>query len=472
MNESRKLVKNTVIVSIGKMGTQVVNFLLLPLYTAKLPADAYGNFDYVTTIASFLVPLITMLMEEAMFRFLIDCNKDEERKFVISQTFLFCAISCIVSSIIIILLSYIFQSQLGGAILVYSISWLLIALANSLSRGIGNIGLYSFSNFLVSACIIILNLILIIFFKQDFLALMISSCVANIGVALFVLWKLSAFKYIKITLYKSDLMKKMLSYSIPLVPNTISWSIINVSDRLVIMSFLGATANGIYSIAYKFPNLINMFTGFFNIAWREISAEMVRDGNTEEFEKIHKTIKNVLFSITILLVSSIRYIYPFFISGQYADSIVYVPILAIAIYYTSLATYYGGVFTAYKSTKILGITSTISAIINLALDIILFRWLGVYAAAISTLISSFFLYFYRKIKMQLYINEDKKSNKIDITILIYYYIICIIFYRFKNCIIQEIAFIINVCVSIMINKTNIIKVGSDIITYLKRRVMR
>ena len=74
--------------------------------------------------------------------------------------------------------------------------------------------------------------------------------------------------------------------------------------------------------------------------------------------------------------------------------------------------------------------------------------------------------------MQLYINEDKKSNKIDITILIYYYIICIIFYRFKNCIIQEIAFIINVCVSIMINKTNIIKVGSDIITYLKRRVMR
>ena len=159
MNESRKLVKNTVIVSIGKMGTQVVNFLLLPLYTAKLPADAYGNFDYVTTIASFLVPLITMLMEEAMFRFLIDCNKDEERKFVISQTFLFCAISCIVSSIIIILLSYIFQSQLGGAILVYSISWLLIALANSLSRGIGNIGLYSFSNFLVSACIIILNYI-------------------------------------------------------------------------------------------------------------------------------------------------------------------------------------------------------------------------------------------------------------------------------------------------------------------------
>ena len=44
---------------------------------------------------------------------------------------------------------------------------------------------------------------------------------------------------------------------------------INASDRLVIMAFLGASANGLYSIAYKFRNLINTFCGFFNIAWKE-----------------------------------------------------------------------------------------------------------------------------------------------------------------------------------------------------------
>lgn len=62
MGKSGELIKNTAIISIGKMGTQVVNFLLLPLYTAKLTTEAYGNFDYVTTIALFLVPLMTMLM--------------------------------------------------------------------------------------------------------------------------------------------------------------------------------------------------------------------------------------------------------------------------------------------------------------------------------------------------------------------------------------------------------------------------
>ena len=90
MGKSSELLKNTAIISIGKMGTQVVNFLLLPLYTAKLTTEAYGNFDYVTTIAFFLVPLMTLLMEESMFRFLIDSKTDKEKKTIISHTFLFC----------------------------------------------------------------------------------------------------------------------------------------------------------------------------------------------------------------------------------------------------------------------------------------------------------------------------------------------------------------------------------------------
>lgn len=101
MGKSGELIKNTAIISIGKMGTQVVNFLLLPLYTAKLTTEAYGNFDYVTTIALFLVPLMTMLMEESMFRFLIDSRTDEEKKIIISHTFLFCFASGFITSLII-----------------------------------------------------------------------------------------------------------------------------------------------------------------------------------------------------------------------------------------------------------------------------------------------------------------------------------------------------------------------------------
>ena len=162
MGKSGELLKNTAIISIGKMGTQIVNFLLLPLYTAKLATEAYGNFDYVTTVASFLVPLMTMLMEESMFRFLIDSQTDEEKETIISHTFLFCFVSGFIASLIIGLASWIFNYSIGYAILIYCISSLFIALSNALARGTGNIGLYSLSNFFVSITIILLNLILIL----------------------------------------------------------------------------------------------------------------------------------------------------------------------------------------------------------------------------------------------------------------------------------------------------------------------
>lgn len=87
-------------------------------------------------------------------------------------------------------MSLVITDSLGFAILVYSISSLFLALSNALSRGTGHIGLYSLSNFFVSITIILLNLILILCFHQDFYALLISACSANFVAAMFVLTKL------------------------------------------------------------------------------------------------------------------------------------------------------------------------------------------------------------------------------------------------------------------------------------------
>ena len=68
----RELIKNTIIVAIGKFSTQIISFLLLPLYTSILTTSEYGIYDFLITVAVFLVPMITLLLEESMFRFLID----------------------------------------------------------------------------------------------------------------------------------------------------------------------------------------------------------------------------------------------------------------------------------------------------------------------------------------------------------------------------------------------------------------
>ena len=55
MSKANGLVKNTFIISIGKISTQIISFLLLPLYTAKVSTEDYGNADFVMSIAAFAV---------------------------------------------------------------------------------------------------------------------------------------------------------------------------------------------------------------------------------------------------------------------------------------------------------------------------------------------------------------------------------------------------------------------------------
>lgn len=79
MSRSKELVKNTAILTIGKMCTQFVSFLLLPLYTALLSTEEYGIVDLFTTYIALILPLVCWQLDQGIFRFMIDCREDETK---------------------------------------------------------------------------------------------------------------------------------------------------------------------------------------------------------------------------------------------------------------------------------------------------------------------------------------------------------------------------------------------------------
>ena len=82
MSKEKQLLKNTIIVTIGKISTQLITFLLLPVYTAVLTKEEYGVVDLLNTLVSLFLPIVTLQVEQGLFRYLIDCrnekNKEEE----------------------------------------------------------------------------------------------------------------------------------------------------------------------------------------------------------------------------------------------------------------------------------------------------------------------------------------------------------------------------------------------------------
>lgn len=100
MNQKTQLLKNTLIIALGKLGTQIVSFLLLPLYTSRLTTSEYGTYDFLVTLSVFLLPIITLLIDESMFRFLIDAEDEKDKKKIITGSIIFMLLGTAVFSII------------------------------------------------------------------------------------------------------------------------------------------------------------------------------------------------------------------------------------------------------------------------------------------------------------------------------------------------------------------------------------
>ena len=136
MNQKKELIKNTIIISIGKFSTQLVSFLLLPLYTSLLTTSEYGQYDFLNTISIFLIPCVTLLMEEGMFRFLIDAKEKKSKSEVFSATFLFSIVSFFVWSILILVVGTLLHYPFTIYLIFYILASLLSSLAGSTARGL------------------------------------------------------------------------------------------------------------------------------------------------------------------------------------------------------------------------------------------------------------------------------------------------------------------------------------------------
>ena len=405
MNQKKQLMKNTIIIAIGKLSTQIISYLLLPLYTSQLDPSEYGNYDFICTLSIFLCPIITLLMEESMFRYLIVADSKVQRKKIITQTIIYTFFGTVLFTIIAALIMGFgtdYTPMYITAIITFVISNILIGLSNALSRGLGKIKLYSVSNFILGISTIILNIVFILALNAGAEGLLWANTIANAFTAIVILGILKLPKYIgKID---KPLMKDMIKYSIPLVPNSISWSIINMSDRIILTQMVSSAANGIYAMANKFPNIINVLYGYFYTAWKESAAKIVKEDNKNQYyNSIYHDAKRFLYAVTICLIAVMPFAFPIFINEAYNEAYVYIPIVMIATYYSNLSSFYGGIFSAYKDTKIMGTTTIVAAVINLVIDLLLVNTLKIYAACFSTLIANLIVYFYRKKKLKKYL---------------------------------------------------------------------
>ena len=132
------LIKNTGIIAIGKMSTQVVSFLLLPVYTAYLTTEDYGIVDLVSVLVQALLPIITLQLEQAVFRFLIDVRDSEsDIKRVISTTIFFLSTQAILYTCFMLAIGHLIHNQYKYYLFFNLITSMYSYIFTQIARGLG-----------------------------------------------------------------------------------------------------------------------------------------------------------------------------------------------------------------------------------------------------------------------------------------------------------------------------------------------
>ena len=387
MGKTADLAKNTAIIGLGTLSTKALTFLLLPLYTNILNPNEYGLVDVLITMSTLLIPFITFEINSGVFRFLIETKKGRNysKEEIITTGMLVELIGLSLAFILPAILSYLIVIPNHIVLSFYIISLIFSKFTLDTIRGLGNTPAYSISIFIITLVTLGLNILLIVVFNWEAIAILIASSIGNFFGVIYLISKGKLYRYIKINDINLHIGKEMLRYTFPLVPNTVSWWISSASDRLIILGYLGTTANGIYAAANRIPGIYTTLFSVFCLAWTEAVAR-----NSSDRPFVEDTIKfsvNIMIYMLLWIIIGSSLLFDLLIGSNYTDSYWHIFILLIAIFFSSLSSLYGGVSSANMDSKSVAYSTVIGAIINITINIFTMKYIGLYAASLSTAIS-------------------------------------------------------------------------------------
>lgn len=444
MNNYREknFIKNTIIIFMSKFCTQFLSFFLLPLFTALLSTKEYGYFDLYSTYAWLLAIFLTLQLENGMFRFLVDKRKNEEGiKSIISNGTIVILIQLLIFVGIFFMCLKLLSIKDIKYIFLMTLSTSLLNLMLQISRGLGKNIDYSIASIIAGIFNVIGCVIFIKVLSFKLLGIVLAYVISNIIASLYLILKIKIYKYLDFKLLSKSKIKELLTYSFPLIPNSLSSWVMNISDKIMISFILGVSSNGIYSISTKFSILLSHIFTVFSLSWTESASVSTDDADRNRyFSKIINSIFLLCSFMCLILLAAMPIIFKILIEKPYFNAYKYIPILIAASFFELFSILIGGVFIALKLPKQIAITTIIGGIINITINILFLKKYGLVIACISTLISYIYISIARYLKISKYLRLELDYHKYIIVFILY--IVITFLYQYQSIFASVISIIV------------------------------
>jgi O-antigen/teichoic acid export membrane protein len=270
--------------------SKVIAVALLPLYTRFLTLDDYGAAEvmFASVVAASIVVRFGLI--EAVLRFYYKDGEDPDRVVASSFAGLFWF------STLAALLALPFAAPLSEALLDHPA-------ADLMRIAIGGLWVLTMFEFLLTLfrleerarayfvttianvlATIGLTIVLVVGLDEGARGLLIGSYASG---AVFVLGLIVVQRRRLSLRFEAGLLRRLLRFGLPTMPAEVSLYALNVIDRIIIVRTVGLAEAGLYSLAVKFAQGVNVLVRGFQLAWPPL-AYSIRDD--EEARRAYATV--------------------------------------------------------------------------------------------------------------------------------------------------------------------------------------
>jgi len=395
----------------GNTFNKILLLLLLPIFTRFMVPEEYAVYTNITIFISFLSLIYLLGLQQALFSHFYE-HKDKQRQFTIITTIIIVITFC---GLLFSFLIYNFKTELAQLIttdtafqdifiyvsiilfcdVLYAI---ILRIINTMERAM---------NYALLSIVKNLALLILIFFgslagkfslRTVFIYMTISSLLSLLLALINIIKILIELKKGSITrplLFSFPILSDLLKFGLPMIPGTIAFMILRVSDRYMItyLSPNGLYDVGIYAIGYRIGMIISFLTTIVSLVYFPYAMKIAGDpGSSVSYRKMFKA-----YAICGSILGFLIIFFTWEISTILLD-VSYYPAVKIVVFGV-LSNFLSGMFNIVnisfyirKRAGNIVLAVALGAGINILLNFLLITRFGIFGAGIASVIAYLFIF--------------------------------------------------------------------------------
>lgn len=372
MSEAKpRFLGTTLLYFTGTVLAKAAVFLLLPLYTAKIPAAELGSMDVHVAVAVFAASVILLDMGVAILRFYLQAEGERAQHTVLTTGLCLLGMLALLYLLLALVLSLLYSPRHFWLAVLYGLSNTLLLAAGHVARAVGARVRYVLSGLVAALLQVALALLLVLLLDMGVRGLYLAYIVGALCGCLVAFSAPALRRAPRMAKADGKLLGVMLRFALPLGASAAAFLMLSSLSRIVTFYWLGSAAAGHLAVALKFSQIILLVSACFQLVWQELAlAGTIGKENIVYFTARADLFLRVALVLLLLLIpctSLFLTLFPRFLGAEYEAVRGLLPAAFLFFAFQVMATFFEPILAKYGKTGSLLLTTLAGALLHMLL---------------------------------------------------------------------------------------------------------